>query len=177
MYEYANGYLATNDNAAKDEKALAAGRRIRNGEVTKKNYLIIFDWKLEAFIRRKLPHIMTARDSVAEEDIQEVLSIALRAQRDRTIIAVLMALPAVKLRVASAIAAMIWPERYTVMDVRALGGLGAPNTAGNIDTYLEYVAACKELAKRYGVDLRTLDRALFHWSELQSKARKRTRYI
>jgi len=82
-----------------------------------------------------------------------------------------MALPAVKLRVASAIAAMIWPERYTVMDVRALGGLGAPNT------YLEYVAACKELAKRYGVDLRTLDRALFHWSELQSKARKRTRYI
>ena len=169
--EYAESYLANNEGAKKDAEALSAGERIKNGERTKENFQIIFRWKLESFIKRKLPHIMKALEDTDEVDVEDALSVALTAKRDRTIIAVLTGLPAVRVRVASAVAAMIWPARFTVLDVRALDALGLENRAddGSISFYLDYLGECRKLACQYEVSLRTLDRALFRWSEIHPK--------
>jgi hypothetical protein len=176
--DYAEQYLENDDGRRKDQLALDAGASIKGGSYTKEKFRIIFEWKLSSFLKRNFPYLKTA-DAIDEAEIEDALRIAVTARTDRAVIAVLMGLPGVKLRVASAIAAMIWPQRFTILDVRALAGLGVANTAdnGSIDFYLEYVAACQRLAEHYGVDLRTLDRALFRWSEIQPKPSKAKRKI
>jgi hypothetical protein len=74
--------------------------------------------------------------------------------------------------VASAILAAIYPERYTVLDYRALEALG--HARHDVRFYEEYLAYCKRLAESNIVNpqselpaptpLRTLDRALWEWS-------------
>ncbi len=69
---------------------------------------------------------------------------------------------------ASAILTAMDPERYTVLDVRALEALGVKD-GDDIDLYVAYVEACRRLAKQYGVTLRDFDRANWQWSKRKSK--------
>jgi hypothetical protein len=79
---------------------------------------IIYEWKLESFIKRKLPYLDP--ENIDQEDTEDALRLATSARTIRAALAVLMGLPGVKIRVASAVLAMIWPDRYTVLDMRAL---------------------------------------------------------
>jgi hypothetical protein len=67
----------------------------------------------------------------------------------------------------------MFPERYTVIDKRALSALGVEANDVSIDLYLAYLSRCRELAARYHVELRTLDRALWQWSDEKPKTRRR----
>jgi hypothetical protein len=169
---YAAKYLAENDNATKDERAINAGTAIRNGSYTKANFRIIYEWKLESFLKRKLPYLNP--ENIDQDDVEEAMRLAATARTVRAAAAVLMGLPSVKNRVASAVLAMIRPDRYTVLDVRALEALGVPNEHddGSVNFYVAYLAECQKLAARYKVDLRTFDRALFQWSAEQAKSRR-----
>jgi hypothetical protein len=62
---------------------------------------------------------------------------------------------------------MVYPERYTIIDFRALEALGVKRGDGEetLDYYLEYLETCRSLAHDCNVDLRTLDRALWQWSK------------
>ena len=71
---------------------------------------------------------------------------------------------------ASAILTAIDPERYTVLDVRALEALGVKNSA-NVDLYIRYVEACRSMAMKYGVKMRDFDRANWRWSKRKAKVR------
>jgi hypothetical protein len=89
-----------------------------------------------------------------------------------TAVKALIELHGVDLPVASAILAAIYPERYTVLDYRALEALG--HARHDVRFYEEYLAYCKRLAESNIVNpqselpaptpLRTLDRALWEWS-------------
>ena len=81
-------------------------------------------------------------------------------------------LAGVATRMASAILTVYNPCRYTVMDVRAWAtlesegllpelGLSPDMDLNYCDTYGSYLSACKCLASRLGVSLRTLDRCLW----------------
>ncbi len=88
-------------------------------------------------------------------------------------------LKGVRVRMASAILAVVDPQRYTVMDRRAWATLqtlqkrgetrvSLPITKPSSDTHLnspdifsQYLRCCRELAARHKVDLRTLDRCLW----------------
>jgi len=84
----------------------------------------------------------------------------------------LLELHGVDIPVASAILAAIYPERYTVLDFRALEALG--HARHDVKFYEEYLAFCKRLAESNIVSpqsglpaptpLRALDRALCGWS-------------
>ena len=84
----------------------------------------------------------------------------------------MLELHGVDLPVASAILAAIFPERYTVLDYRALEALG--HARHDVHFYEEYLDFCKRLAESNIVTpqgdlpaptpLRTLDRALWEWS-------------
>jgi hypothetical protein len=94
------------------------------------------------------------------------------AETDRAAVAVLVGLNGVQVPVASAILTAIDPERFTVIDFRALEALGVTNATMTINYYLEYLDACRGLARENKVPLRTLDRALWQWSK-ERASRKR----
>ena len=91
----------------------------------------------------------------------------------RQAVEALMELRGIDLPIASAILAAIAPERYNVLDFRALEALG--NARHNVEFYAEFVAFCRQMAER-GIlkpqeglpgptALHALDRALWEWSK------------
>ena len=69
---------------------------------------------------------------------------------------------------ASVLLHLAYPERYPILDVRALHALGvrAPSAYG-FRYWDAYVTACVRLAHQAGVDGRTFDQALWQWSKEQ----------
>jgi hypothetical protein len=54
--------------------------------------------------------------------------------------------------------------------VRALESLGVVGRSSySVTFWLAYLAACRELASRHGVSIRTLDKALWQWSKERSE--------
>src|SRR5207253_3075192 len=80
----------------------------------------------------------------------------------------------VNVRMASAILTAIHPDRYTVVDIRALEALGVTNASPSVDFYVtEYLPACRDLAERLCKGrMRPLDRAMWQWSKNRSRSRK-----
>jgi hypothetical protein len=122
-------------------------------------------WKLEAFLFLKPARNLDRND---DEEVADALRLAVQAKTERAAISVLCGLTGVRVPVASALLIAINPQRFTVIDKRALRALGVPASNDvTIEFYLEYLRARRELAGRYHVDLRTFDRALWQWSDEQ----------
>lgn len=170
ILDYAKRYMLSAGNAEKDARALRAGYSIRCGKYDRSHFDAIVEWKLEAFLFRN-PGRTLARNS--DDEIADALRLAVSAKTARAAIAVLCGLLGVRVAVASALLTAIFPERYTVIDKRALSALGVEANDVSIDLYLAYLSRCRELAARYHVELRTLDRALWQWSDEKPKTRRR----
>ncbi len=152
--------LASRYPAAGDNKALAAGRRIHRGMCTRTELEHIFEWKTNGRGRSRL-------QSNTDDEIADALWLARGAKTERAAIAVLCGLHGVDVPVASAILTAIDPQRYTVIDFRALEALGSKTTDRSVNLYLEYLQACRALAEEHEINLRDLDRALWQWSSDQ----------
>src|SRR5208282_2168911 len=142
-----------------DTRAFKAGEKIREGDYSRSNLEEIVDWKSK---RRKA---LIADNS--DSEICDALTLALRAKEPRSALAVLMGLSGVALPMASAILTAMYQETYTIADYRAMEALGEPNADYyNLNMYLHnYLPACRRLSAEAGVSLRTLDTALWAWSE------------
>jgi hypothetical protein len=58
-----------------------------------------------------------------------------------------------------------YPDDYPILDVRALESLGVgPRSQYPVSFWLAYLEACRELARRHSVSIRTLDKALWQHS-------------
>jgi hypothetical protein len=146
--------------ASQDDDALEAGRQIRSGGHNRKNLEIIYRWKTKG---RGISRV--SRNS--DEEIADALHLAVIAKTERAAVAVLAGLCGVDVPVASAILTAIDPQRYTVIDFRALEALGQRTNNRSIDFYLTYLGECRRLATEQSVALRTFDRALWQWSTEQ----------
>jgi len=63
---------------------------------------------------------------------------------------------------------LAYPERYPILDKRALHALGVrPPATYSFRFWTEYVEEYRRLLKESGADGRTLDRALWQWSSEQ----------
>jgi hypothetical protein len=71
---------------------------------------------------------------------------------------------------ASAVMTMLKPDSHTVIDFRALEALGYKGNYHSVTFYLSYLSYCKALARKWGMTLRDLDRALWQWSKDHGKA-------
>jgi hypothetical protein len=140
-----------------DEKAFAAGTRIRGGDFSRDNLQAIFRWKTKGRGVSRL-------DGNTDDEIADALKLALNAKTERSAIAVLTGLNGVAVPVASAILTAINPARYTVIDFRALEALGSTSKDRSVNFYLAYLGNCHRLATKHRVKLRDLDRALWQWS-------------
>jgi hypothetical protein len=144
-----------------DSAALAAGASIRQGEHKRANLLKIFEWKTRGRGRSRL-------ERNTDDEIADALALAIKAKTDRAALAVLRGLDGIEIPVASAALTAIDPERFTIIDFRALEALGIRQANITIDFYLAYLSHCRRLAHENKVSLRMLDRALWQWSKENS---------
>ena len=140
-----------------DDEALAAGTRVASGDYSAENLGVIFKWKTR---NRGVSRL--SKNTAAE--IADALRLAILAETDRSAISVLRGLSGVETPVASAILTTINPERYTVIDFRALHALGTETADRSVPFYLLYLSYCRATAKEHNLTLRNFDRALWQWS-------------
>jgi hypothetical protein len=144
-----------------NDDAFNSGRRLASGDFSKSKEDLY-----EIAIWKSPRRAALIRDNT-ETEIAEALRFASNAKEARNAFAVLMGLRGVGLPMASAVLSLIDPNRYTVIDWRALDALGAKDWNADLNFYLEfYLPKCLELASNANVNLRTIDRALWTWSKL-----------
>jgi len=154
---------------ALEKAAFEAGEAIRNGDYSLVNLEAIVRWKSERAVQYLIGN--------SNEKIRRALSVAASPESTtESAVKALTDLHGVDLQIASAILAAIYPERYTVLDYRALEALG--HMRHDIRFYEEYLDFCKRLAESEIVKpqsdlpaptpLRALDRALWEWSRSHS---------
>jgi hypothetical protein len=158
--------------ASKEEKLLTqVSSAVRQrGWYSKAELIQVGEWKARGRIRGLL-----AQNSTAET--KEITRKALAAPEDRQH-RILGKLHGVADPMASALL-MVWdPERHTVLDVRAVAALErlqrrrlleeeVPERDGLYPPYPDYLQCCRAIARRLGVSLRQLDRALWKWNEMK----------
>ena len=148
-----------------EKAAFEAGEAIRNADFSLGNLEAIVRWKSERMV-----HYLVGN---SEAKIKRVLAVAAAPSSSLSdAVEALTSLRGIDLSIASAILAAILPEKYNVLDVRALEALG--HQRHGVEFYAEYVAFCKRLADRGIVKpqpnlpgptcLHALDRALWEWS-------------
>jgi hypothetical protein len=148
-----------------EKAAFEAGAAIRNGDFSLANLETIVRWKSERVVQYLIGN--------GGEQIRKALAVAASPNASTgDAMSALLDLRGVDIPVASAILAAIYPERYTVLDARALEALG--NARHDVEFYEEYLSFCRRLAERGSIapqaglpaptPLRALDRALWEWS-------------
>lgn len=153
-----------------EQAAFEAGESIRNGDYSLANLETIVRWKSERVV-----HYLIAN---SEAQIRKILAIAASPETSTSdAINALTSLRGIDLPIASAILTAIEPERYTVLDFRALEALG--HARHNVEFYVEYVAFCKHLAECRVIQpqpglpgptaLHALERALWEYSRSRSE--------
>ena len=81
-------------------------------------------------------------------------------------ITALLGLTGVGLPTASTLLYCAFPADYPILDVRALESLGVkPRSQYPVSFWLEYLSACRGLARHHAVTIRTLDKALWQHSK------------
>ena len=73
------------------------------------------------------------------KEVREALKFATTARTERVAVSVLCGLRGVNIPIASAILTAIFPERFTVIDYRALESLGVEKPALTVNYYLVYL--------------------------------------
>jgi hypothetical protein len=145
-----------------DDEVLAIGRAARDrGHYTLDEFRRVCRWKTP----RSAPLI--ALNSA--EAVEASSRVALReAGNDRERVKELQSLRGVGLPTASVLLHLVYPERYPILDVRALHALGVSASSHSYGLWDSFVAEYRRLVAQAGVDGRTLDQALWQWSREQS---------
>jgi hypothetical protein len=150
-----------------DDDVLAIGRAARDRRYyTREELITICRWKTP----RSGP-LVRQNDA---ESVESSTRVALRdggGERERVV--ALLSLRGVGWPTASVLLHVADPDRYPILDVRALHALGVkPPSAYSFSFWEAYVTAWQPLAERSGVDGRTFDRALWQWSKEQSERKE-----
>jgi hypothetical protein len=156
--EYAARY--TDD----DDEVLAIGRVVRGrGHYTLAEFRRVCRWKTP----RSAP--LVAQNSADRVEASTRVALA-DAGSDRERVKELQALRGVGLPTASVLLHLVYPERYPILDVRALHALGVPAPSNSYRLWDSFVTEYRRLVAQAGVDGRTLDQALWQWSREQISA-------
>ena len=145
-----------------DVEVLGIGRAARDrGYYTREEFVTVCRWKTP----RSGPLVAENSADVVEALTRAALN---DTSRERQRLDALRSLRGVEWATASVLLHLAYPERYPILDKRALHALGVRSPASYSFRFWEaYVTAWLQLAGRAGVDGRTLDQALWQWSKEQ----------
>jgi hypothetical protein len=149
-------------------RLLEVGAAVRaRGHYTRAEFVEVCAWKTP----RSRPKV--AMNSEAE--VLEATSRALTASDEETRMRALLELEGVGAPTASTLLYVAFPDDYPILDVRALESLGVkPRSQYPVGFWLEYLSACREIARRAGVRIRTLDKALWQYSKERATERRQS---
>ena len=129
----------------------------KSGCLTKPDFLTICRWKT--------PRSQSRCAGNSAEFIESVSRVALSTGDERLRIEIWTLLDGVHWPTASTLLFWLHREEYPILDFRALWSLGyAKPPAYDFGFWWDYVRFCRTLARRRGVTVRTLDRALWQYS-------------
>jgi hypothetical protein len=150
--------LASRYSYQDDRNALAAGAAARRrGHFERGEFLTVCSWKTG----RSRSRVETNDDAAVEQATRAALLTSDEGKR----MDALLTLNGVGIPTGSALLFAAYPDRYSILDVRALESLGQRGrTAYPISYWCSYLAACRKLAKEHSASLRTLDKALWQHS-------------
>ncbi|HET7451776.1 MAG TPA: hypothetical protein VFL12_03495 [Thermoanaerobaculia bacterium] len=152
--DYARRYPEEVD--AEVEKIGAEARRL--GYLRRPAFLALCRWKT--------PRTAPLCESNPAALVRRVTSLAFATEDERIRIELLTLLQGVSWPTASAILHLCFPDRYPILDVRALWSLSvSPPRGFGWPFWSAYVDYSRKLARKAGVTMRTLDRALWTWSK------------
>jgi hypothetical protein len=142
-----------------DAPGLALGAAVRaRGYYTRAEFIEVCGWKTV----RSRPKVAAN----SEAAVVDATGRALSAAEEETRISALLELAGVGVPTASTLLYFVFPDDYPILDVRALESLGVrPRSVYPVGFWLDYLNTCRALARRAGVDIRTLDKALWQHSK------------
>ena len=154
--------LASRFGYADDARLLAAGAAARaRGHYTREEFIEICAWKT-ARSRSKVV-------SNTEAAVLEATAKAFATSAEATRMSALLQLEGVGVPTASTLLYVAFPDDYPILDVRALESLGVrPRSQYPVSFWLQYLDACRTLARCGAVTIRTLDKALWQHSKERS---------
>ena len=168
--ELAAKYMATpykgKTAADADREMEQAGLRMAGGQFIRRDVNTVYKWKS--------PRRMDRFELNSDAEIEQALKQAIDATQNGNVgaaVTALIQLAGVKVKMASALLTSMFPQLYTVCDFRASEAMGVDDR-NDVAFYVAYLAACREMAKKYGVSLRDFDRANWQWSKDQKKSKK-----
>ncbi len=127
------------------------------GYLTKPDFLTICKWKTP----RSQKHCTTN----SPEFIDSISTIALSTPDEQLRIEIWRLLNGVDWPTASTLLFWLHNEEYPILDFRAVWSLGyAKPPKYDYSFWADYVDCCRTLARKCGVSVRTLDRALWQYS-------------
>jgi len=138
-------------------------RFAQTGTLTPYDFFAIVIWKSNR-TKGKIARGLAFRGTTIENLMREVSAASVPESKVDTLLQV----PGIGLAMASAILTVCYPDEFTVLDYRAWGtlssnavpGLPSRHPATTME-YLQYCLVCKDFARRMGLSLRDLDRALW----------------
>jgi hypothetical protein len=156
--------LASRFGPTDDARLLAVGSGVRaRGYYTRGEFMEVCAWKTV----RSRPKV--ARNS--ERVVTEATRMAFATGDEAARMVALLSLEGVGVPTASTLLYCVFPDDYPILDVRALESLGVvPRSQYPVSFWLAYLAACRRLALRHGVSIRTLDKALWQHSKERTAA-------
>lgn len=138
-------------------QALGAAAAAR-GFYTREEFLAICAWKTT---RSK-----TKAAANSDADVEEQTRASFAADDESERMAALISLEGVGVPTASTLLQFAFPDRYPILDVRALEALDQRGrSVYSVSYWLVYLEQCRRLADSVGVSIRTLDKALWQWSK------------
>lgn len=131
--------------------------------VRKRAFLTAFD--LQVVCKWKSPRPLPLVRSNAESEVEEVTRWALATSSERFRIESLLLLRGVGWPMASVILHWFHREPYPILDVRALWSLDIAMPSNyNFTFWSHYVSQCRLLSESLQLPMRTIDRALWQYS-------------
>jgi hypothetical protein len=126
--------------------------------------------ELKQLAQWKSPRSAAHIENNKEEFVKEITGFALSASTERATIEALTLLDGVQWPTASVILHFFHRNPYPILDYRALWSLSLKlPQCYSFGFWWAYVEYCRELSSRNGVDMRTLDKALWQYSKEKQK--------
>ncbi|HCV43639.1 MAG TPA: hypothetical protein DGH68_09155 [Bacteroidetes bacterium] len=133
------------------------------GYLTKPDFLTICRWKT--------PRSQNRCANNSPEFVESVSKIALSTSNEQLRIEIWTLLNGVNWPTASTLLYWLHEEEYPILDFRALWSLGyAKPPKYDFSFWSDYVDYCRKLARKCGVKVRTLDRALWQYSSEKQRS-------
>ena len=154
--------LASRFGHADDARLLAAEAAARaRGYYTREEFIAVGAWKTA----RSRSKVATNTEGAVVEATRQ----ALAAADEGTRMNALLELEGVGVPTASTLLYFAFPDDYPILDVRALESLGVkPRSQYPVSFWVAYLDACRTVARRCAVSIRTLDKALWQHSKERS---------